>query len=452
MTQKFSQPQGSSPFKGDKQYQKKITPALLFSAFLVAVSFLVMLIPLAIFNVSQVAAILGKRVAFCLLFFVAFLFILLGKIMGDGLTVTGIFVLFVTPFFIAAITIREKKYHWFYAAAVLFIPIILTFSYLLQVNREQLYDGAYKLQKILVSINTPASKVSVEPENQDTTREVAENLIQQAFKTENPNIIKDINEGLEYSSWQRLLHFIFGAGASLLLLFLLISFANVVFVDFGFEQIERLRAIVNYVRKNPNSLSSQMTLALFALPMVRANRLQTPIEITNHLSQSVDGSAQTVNSSNKKLFGFLSIIWKPLKPKNVIVWQGYTFLFNGQSPWRLRDFSLPFPIVCLAIAVLGGVGFWYGNIDDILSSFQGRFTPIIAIASLLSFITITIVALQGMFTIYKRVSTFFVLMLMLIFVCFVSKISIFSPFIILAIFGSIGLLDYIYDWRGRKAV
>jgi hypothetical protein len=449
MAQKFNQPQGSSPSKGNKPPVKKITPALLFSALFVAVSFIVMLIPLAIFNVSQVAAILGKRVAFLLMLVVSLAFILFGKLFANiPLIFTGVFVLAAIPFFMSAIAMREKKRPWFHAAIVLFMPVLFIFGFLAfippKLDHVQFGQALAELQQnVASSLPTKGQgDPAAEKAAQDSTK-----VFSQYIQDLNSSVqLSAAREFIGYSSWQRLGFFVFGMGASFFLLVLLISFANVVFVDFGFEQIERLRAIVNYVRKNPAAFSAHLTSALFAMPMVRSNRLQTPILITQHSSQNLDN--QTSNSSK---LSFLSTIWKPLKPKNVIHWQGYSFQFEGKSPWSLREFSLPFPIACIAIAVVGTIGFWYGNLEAILSSLQDSvFAPFIAVTCVLSFISITIVALQGMFTVYKRVAPLLVLVLMVALLYLGSKSS-FGPYTILAVFGAVGLLDYVYDWRGRKA-
>ena len=449
MTQKFNQPQqGSSPSKGNRPPVKKITPALLFSALFVAVSFIVMLIPLAIFNVSQVAAILGKRVAFLLMVVVSLAFILLGKLFANlPIIFTGLFVLAAIPFFMSAIAMREKKRPWYYAAIILFIPVLFIFGLptlgVSKMDNEQFAKALTEFQQnVSATLPVQGSPEAEKLYGQDSNKDLTQ-IIQELGSSPQGSAAREF---IGYNSSQRLGYFVFGMGASFFLLVLLISFANVVFVDFGFEQIERLRAIVNYIRRNPSSFSSQLTAALFAMPMVRANRLQTPILITQHSSQNLEN--QKLESSK---FGFLSALWKPLKPKNVIHWQGYSFQFEGKSPWSLREFSLPFPIAFIAIAVVGFIGFWYGNLEAILSSLQDTvFAPFIAILCVLSFIAITIVALQGMFTIYKRVPTLLVLSLMVALVFFSSKLS-FGPYTILAVFGAVGLLDYVYDWRGRKA-
>lgn len=447
MAQNFNHPQGSNPSKGNKPPVKKITPALLFSAFFVAVSFLVMLIPLAIFNVSQVAAILGKKVAFLLMLGVSSVFIFFGiPFSNPSLIFTGVFVLAAIPFFMSAIAMREKKRPWYFAAIVLFIPVFFllgTITFAPKLDHVQLGQVIAKIQQNVSSRISTQGNSEAEKENSESLK----NVLQVFQEFQSAPQFAEVREFIGFSAWQRLGTYVFGMGSYLFLIVLLISFANVVFVDFGFEQIERLRAIVNYVRRNPAAFSSSLTSVLFAMPMVRANRLQTPILITQHTNQNLDH--QSAESSK---FSFLSAIWKPLKPKNIIHWQGYAFQFEGKSPWCLRDFSLPFPIACAAIAVVGFIGFWYGDLKNILSLLQQPvLAPFVAILCVLSFIAIAVVALQGMFTIYKRVPTLLVLALTVVLLYFGSAKSTLGPYTVLAVFGAVGLLDYVYDWRGRKA-
>lgn len=463
MTQKLNNPQGSSPLKGSNQPVKKFTPALLFSAFFVAISFTVMLIPLAIFNVSQVAAILGKRIAFYLMFAVSFGFMLFGNVFGNTpIAATGLFVLFSIPFFMSSIALREKKCHWGFVALIHFIPVLfilgITIFRVDKAHFDEFRNNIQLSQAVVAPLSqtppaekqdgTSLNKSSDKTEITDNSKQIKNEQYAMALNEQFEAIMQlpAIKEFLEYSPWQKLAYFVYGEGSLFFLIVLLICFANVVFVDFGFEQIERLRAIVNYVRRNPSAFSGQLTTSLLALPMVRANRLQTPILITQHSNNQ----GMQSRSDDSKL-NLLSFVWKPLKPKNSIYWQGYSFKFEGTSPWSLRDFSLPLPIAILAIAIVGGIGFWYGNLETILSSLQGGVVaPFIAIASVLSFIAVAIVALQGMFTVYKRLPALLGFLLMAVFLYLSTKLTQ-APYSVLALFGAVGLLDYVYDWRGKKA-
>ncbi|KAB8029906.1 hypothetical protein [Fluviispira multicolorata] len=446
MTQKFSNPQGSSSSENNNAPVKKITPALLFSAVFVAVSFIVMLIPLALFNVAQVAAMLGKRIALSLMLVVSLSFFLFGILFSSlSIISMGVIVLFAIPFFMSAIYLREKRKHWLYAASVLFLPVILFFGFLsFTPTKLTVIDGEVKTQ-IHQEIALKKEELQSQFAGRKPTVKEVQTLAQyDQFKEQIDQIVAvpAVRSFLDYNSWQRMAFLVFGAGSSFFLIGLLISFANVVFVDFGFEQIERLRAVVNYVRRHPTSFSAQLTSVLFAMPMVRANRLETPILINQHATQSL-------GNGNQKL-SILASLWKPLKPNNTIMWQGFSFKFEGMSAWNLRNFSLPLPLVLLAVAFVGTMAFWYGNLESIISSLQHTaFAPIFALMSVMSFVVITILALQGMFTIYKRVSTFLVLSFVFLFFILGSKAS-FGPYAILAAFGAVGLLDYVYDWRGRK--
>ncbi len=441
---------------------KKFTPALLFSGVFVAISFIIQLIPLAVFNVSQIAAILGKRSAFLLMLAVATALILLGSALSPLLVANGIMLLFAVPFFLSAILVREKKKHWIYATVIMFVPVFLFFYSIIFVADKNKYDEM--LNSGLATLNStaelntnlnnngqneallasPAKKPVKESlsVNSLTGVETTKQLFEK-FEQENPKGFKVFHEFLNYNPWQRILFFVYGAGSIVLFIALLISFANVVFVDFGFEQIERLRAIVNYVRKNTQAFASQLVNNLFSLPMVNTKKVETPILISQHRGQN--------REQLEKNLGMFSFFWKPLKTKNTIYWQGYAFAFQGRSPWNLREFVLPLPIVLGAISSLAAMGLWFNNFETMLKKLEHTpYVSILAIISLISFILLTIVALQGMFTLYKRLTTIVSLLLMVVVMSLLGQ-NLIGAFELLGFFGIVGLLDYMYDWRGIKA-
>ncbi|WP_186647026.1 hypothetical protein [Fluviispira vulneris] len=448
MAQKFSNPQGSSSSQNNNAPVKKITPALFFSGIFVAISFIVMLIPLALFNVAQVAAMLGKRIALFLMTAVAGSFFLFGYLFSNiNIIAMGFFVILAIPFFMAAICFREKRKHWLYAASVLFLPAVLFFGCICFTPVKLIEQNGEIKSELQMSIEQKKEELQAEiAGRKPTAGEIQLSAKYDQLSEQITQIISmpEVKKFIEYNSWQRIAYFVYGAMASTFLIGLLTSFANVVFVDFGYEQIERLRSVVNYIRRNPSSFSSQIVSVLFSMPMVRANRLETPIYINHHSSQSVQ--METDGQKNS----FLRTLWKPLKPKNTILWQGYAFQYEGKSAWDLRNFSLPLPLALFAVAFIGTIAFWYGNLDSIIASFgQGSYAPVLAVLSALSFVILTIVALQGMFTVYKRLSTLLILILVSVFFILSSKIF-FGPYAILAVFGAVGLFDYVYDWRGRK--
>ncbi|MGY3805132.1 hypothetical protein ACWNT8_13785 [Pigmentibacter ruber] len=427
---------------------KKFTPTLLFSGFFIAISFIINLFPLAVFNVAQISAILGKRMAIVLMIAVAFVLILLGSAFAPPIVLTGALVLFAIPFFISAVMIREKNKHWIYAAVIMFLPMILLFySTIFMVNKnefeKQLADNIAIVQQDKTVSNQEKLKPNISTsENLSNSRNIDVKSVYENIEKVKPGFMKIVNDFLNYNSWQRILFFVFGAGSLTFLIFLLISFANVVFVDFGFEQIERLRSIVNYIIKNSTTFTSQLLNSLLAMPMVNTGRTATPILIEKHKGQNLE-------ESEKRHSGILSYFWKPLKPKNVIYWQGYAFTFQGQSSWNLREFTLPFPLVIASIAGLASIGLSFTNFESMLKVLEhSPYAPLIAGISLFSFVLLTIVALQGMFTLYKRLTTVALFPIVLIFALIAYKHI--GTYEIIGFFGVIGLLDYVYDWRGIK--
>ncbi|WGL60424.1 hypothetical protein QEJ31_02240 [Pigmentibacter sp. JX0631] len=440
---------------------KKFTPTLLFSGFFIAVSFITQIIPLAVFNVAQISAILGKRKAVLLMIAVALVLILIGSAFAPTILATGILVLLAIPFFMSAVMIREKNKHWLFAAVIMFLPTLFLFYTAIFVADKKEFAqqmgeniGLVQQEKSASSqdksmqnfsasekINNPDTNIAEKTNKASNPKSPDVKAFYENFEKGNPGLIKYVTDFLNYSSWQRILFFVFGSGSIFLLLCLLISFANVVFVDFGFEQIERLRSIVNYILRNSSSFTSQLVNSLLAMPMVNTGRTSTPIMIEKHkLLNSED--------SDKKDSSILAYFWKPLKPKNSMFWQGYAFRFQGQSSWNLREFTLPFPLVIASIAGLASIGLSFTNFETMLKVLEhSSYAPLIAGISLFSFILLTIVALQGMFTLYKRLTTIALFPIVLIFALLLVNKFI-GTYEIIGFFGVIGLLDYVYDWRG----
>jgi hypothetical protein len=357
------------------------------------------------------------------------------------------------PFFMAAIAIREKKWHWSFSAFILCIPaaILIGTSLVSMPNRAVFEEKFAELQSTVAAVSPPYKAL-------DEAQQEAVQTGGAAFTSPGANIgfkefleqlstspeLEKVKEFLDLSVWQRAGFLVFGMGASSFLFLLLISFANIVFVDFGFEQIERLRAIIKYIRRRSSDFSESLKASLTAMPMVQAERLETPFTITQH------GKSVETPSADGMLASFLSSVWRPLKPKNVIYWQGYSFQFAGKPVWGLREFSIPLPIVLMSVGFIGYIGFRYGSFEA-LSPFlkEGPVAVLLAVASVLSFIVVNIVALQGMFTIYKRMRTLVIFALLML-ILFLGAKSSFGPYTVIALFGAVGLLDYVYDWRGRK--
>lgn len=457
--------QNSNIVNGSASATKKFTAAMLFTGIFVAISFIIQLIPLAVFNVAQVAAILGKRAALLLMIAVAVLFFMLSSLFGALFAANGIIVLFAIPFFILAIFVREKKKHWLYAAAIMLAPVVLFFYSIIftadkskfdsvmngevAVSQSETKDKPTLLDSQTLASSTASSNETKSISNNSISVNYLDNLdnprhLFEKLKQENPEGFKVLAEFLNYEPWQRILFFVFGSGSIFMLVALLIAFANVVFVDFGFEQIERLRAIVNYVRRNSHSFATQLVNSLFALPMVNTKKTATPFLISQHKGQN----SETLEGRN---FSPLSIFWKPPKLKNTIYWQGYIFPFQGKSPWNLREFLLPFPLVIGAVASLAAMGIWFENFDAMLTALQhSQYAMVLASLSLISLILLSIVALQGMFTLYKRLTTIVSLLLMIVVMSLMGN-NLIGSFEILGFFGAVGLLDYVYDWRGIKS-
>ena len=76
--------------------------------------------------------------------------------------------------------------------------------------------------------------------------------------------------------------------------------------------------------------------------------------------------------------------------------------------------------------------------------------PWAGLAAVASFIVLTVIAFQGAIAVYMRLPP--LLLLVCLFVLFiVGTTGVLTPLVLLAGLGGFGLLDYAYDFRGRRS-
>jgi hypothetical protein len=252
-----------------------------------------------------------------------------------------------------------------------------------------------------------------------------------------------VKEFLSYSSWQRMLWFVFGAGSFSLFASFLISFANLACVDFAFEQVDKLKAVIHYVIKNHSRFPLDIVKLFVNMPMARLNHQSTGIVVINHSNNVSDEMEKKT-----KLSSFL----KPLKKQKTLKVKEYTFFFQEDVGfWELKKFALPFPMILASIVFIASVVFWFGNFEHIILATKNNdyFAGILACIGVLSLAVLAILTLQGMYTLYTRLSSFLALFFFFCIFILGSNFS-FGPYVLIAVFGTISILDTVYDWRGRK--
>jgi hypothetical protein len=439
----------NKPFEQQKLNTKKWRPLILLSALFVAFSYVTFLIPFALYSIAQTSAMLGKRYGFFILVIVFAALTFISLLAGSSFLFTSaVLVLFSIPFFMIAIYLREKLYSKWVATVVLLVPFVFIFAsfiFLPKINNTQYSQMISQIEKNIVTKKQEAvtqfgALTTPSPETQILSK--YDELLSQVQSLENVNELKNY---LAYTPYQRMIWFVFGPSSIFLFFSLLISFANILFLDLAFEQVEKIKAIVRYVLKNVSNFSYEFVMALSQIPLQFKSLNQNNFFIVKH------GTRQSTNQNLDPGVKVIRInLLKPLKPKNCITLKGYTFVSEGKlTTWNFKNFDSSLFLAILSIVFMSGTMFWFGGYEQLITFMEkSSLAPILGIGCLFSFAILSILTLQGFFIFYSRVSNLIGLIFLLGLFILSSSISI-GFFAILAIFSSIALLDYVYDWRKR---
>lgn len=431
---------------------KKLSPILLLSGLFVAISYVVLLIPFAIYSIAQVSAMLGKRFGLLVMLAVCLALFILSVLSESSLLISAAVLLFASiPFFVIAITLREKLFPKSVAIIVLLTPLILgfcSFVFLPVLNSSQFDNVISQLEGNIISRKHEVQKqietnVSASPKTQ-----LVGKYDEALSQLQTLSSLKELREFMSYNAWQRMVWFVVGSGSIFFFFALLVSFANVIFLDLAFEQVEKVRAIIAYVLKNASSFSSEFVLAISQIPIRSSvTKKQESFFIVKHETNS---NAQLQNQMQNVKVIRLSL-FKNLNHSNRVLLRGYSFLYEGNLfSWNLKKFSLPLPVVAFSLAFMAVLLFWFGSSEELITSLATNHNAAyIAMGCVLAFAVLSILTLQGLFTFYMRVSNFAGFLFLLFLFILGSSFSI-GYYAILAIFGSIALLDYVYDWRRKK--
>lgn len=428
---------------------KKLSPILLLSGIFVAISFMSMLIPFALYSIAQVSAMVGKRYGLLVSFCVFVALCVVGIIFNSSFFLFGSFLLLLSiPFFMIAIVLRDRFTGKIAPSIVLLIPLLFIFGSTVTFTSNDFNRVEKNIEQALIL------------KKQETEKQVETNV---SAASKNSNIkaydsaisfvqsidkIPEIRDFLSYNIPQKLAWFVFGPGSLLLFFALLTSFANIVFLDLAFEQVEKIKAILVYVLKNASHFSYDFVLALSQMPLVLKEK-----ELTNSfcvIKHEVNPTlAQHGINPNVKVIK-LSLFKNP-NPHNKMYLKGYAFLFEGKpKSLNLKLASLPLPLVIVSIAFMAGAMFTFGGAEELIAALSAHhFAGLIALGCVLSYACLSILTLQGLLAFYSRVSNLIGLVFLLFLFLLGSAFSV-GFYAIIAIFGSIALLDYVYDWRKTK--
>jgi hypothetical protein len=247
--------------------------------------------------------------------------------------------------------------------------------------------------------------------------------------------------------WKRLSWFAYGGGSSWMLSALGVGLANLIFLDFAFEQIEKLRAVAAYVQEHANRFSRPLIEALAVLmqhprpkhSLHKRRRHIVPTRVVRETHVNLDDEAP-----------LLSFLIRPPRANTALLW-GHSFEFRFSThAWRLRNFSLPFVLVAAALGFLGYFALAMGGSPEIIEATQGQWAPVIAVGGVLAFTVLAIVAAQGVLVLLDRLTSGFLLFLGIVALVGLSLHPI-NAHMLMGIFGILGIIDYAYDLRGHLA-
>jgi hypothetical protein len=411
---------------------------VLFSGFLIAISFVAMIIPLALFHAAQVAATSRLKNALVLVGTSVAVVLMLGLAgRQPSLIVGGLVGLFWMPLF--AIVLYQRMHHKspFISAILLCLPVFIL------VWTSWSLPPAFDLASYMRSLAAPlVGTPSANPQALQEWESVVKSL-------ESPNgPLADITFFSKLGFWQRLSWLVYGDGSSWLLSTLGVGLANLLFLDFAFEQIEKVRAIARFVKENSSRFSvplvETLTLLLARKEPHRHHRI----------SKKPRGEIQVVRSSTIAMNDeppLLSFFFRSFPRSKVVHVMGHSFELDlSAQTWNLRHFALPIWVVALALVFLASIALFEGAPAQIIAASTGNAAPAIAIGGMASFAVLSIIAVQGVIVLLERLTPGF---LLVVAVCAFIALSMFpvGAHVILGIFGILGIVDYAYDLRGHLA-
>lgn len=446
------------------------------SAIMIALSFLAMIIPLAMYHVAQIAAASGLRKALMVLIGVVGLLSFFGVITGQQLLLfSGISALAWFPAFAVSLQarIRGGRASLFVSALVmLIVPALMLLTIL---SPAPVSDFELFLREGLQGM-MEAARLTGAPQAIQNAEQLDATL--QSMKA-SPEFLT--LRSLFENPWDaRLLWLVFGSGSPWLFGILLMALGNLVLLDLAFEQVEKLRTVTRYILDFPTRFSEHANATARAMedtfhaPLEQRFSVQAVRRLDDGTGASQSTPVQTQGSN--QVSTPLRYLIKPARDSGSLVFMGYRFSFkrfgvgtesgflpastHPQTPhrpsWRLKDWRLPLPYTLGCAATLIGVGFSQtriGELGRIVALDQAVQTPpivlpepVLAIVGAAAFFGSTLLALEGMLVALSRLTPL-ALLILLLFALFAGTMVAANPLLVIAVLGAVGLLDHLYDFR-----
>ena len=440
----FSSPTRRENLPPHQRSEREISLGLALSGMLIAISFIAMLVPLAVYQVAQVAAAVRFRTAVLLLFTVVLSLGLLGFTFGADLLLLGCLMgIFWAPLITLALYIRSRFLPSGIAMLAFLVPVLvfLACAFLIpNVPDLAAFLDSRKDQFLQVLQNSANITDPV-------LREKLMTNWQQSFAQ-----IRELPEfdGMArvaaFSPWQRLSWVVYGGGAPFYFGLLLVAFGNLALLDFAFEQVEKFKAVVAYILRSQSGFPRTVVESLeklSALKTALGTGQELPVAVSNHV-RSREPKADGVVTFKSRLFNE--------RPRGEVtrMW-GFEFALERlKTGWNFKNSALPLWLGLASVLAMGGWVALFSDAEGILVAAGLSYGPLIGLTSVVAFALMALLAIQGVLVLYSRLSGFFLLLFLLVFLMLGSYVSL-NPHLIVAVFGSIGLLDDVYDLRGRRA-
>ncbi len=420
--------------------RQRYSSGLLVSGLLVGISFLVMLIPLALYHLAQVAATLRVKAAMKLLAAVIGLFLLGAIFLREPLLIVGSMIaLFWTPFFAIGLFQREGRRPFGMSAFLFAIPVFLAGAFVFIIPLVPDFAVFFDSQRDLA-----LARVLEQGVPQGTTPAEYEKFFHENFDRFKSTVeFQQISKFVALSGWQRLVWLVFDQGVAYFVGLILICLANLIFLDLAFEQVERLRAVGRYVLNHQGSFPGEMVQVVGSSAVM--------VQHDNSLDENIKvlGTEKSRGRENEEGSELASIFFKPKPFSNRIEVFGLRFQIERVwKGWGLKVLQIPLPFVAFAIVFLLSVVGFFKDLPKLVEVAQGPYGWILGLGGALTLTTLCIVSVQGVLVLHARLASWLFFASMLLLISFGAFVPV-KPYLFLGIFGTLGLLDYVYDFRGK---
>lgn len=385
-------------------------------------------------------------------------------------------------------------------ALLLIPPPVADFAALLQDTQDKLLEAASQTPS--TAPPPPSGATALDAER------LAEQLKQWAAAPE----MASLKQLFESSRPDRALWLIFGqGGSSWTFALMLMAAGNLVLLDLAFEQVEKLRAALRFITMNPGRFSpatatSAPLLARALAPgrfeafeVVRVSAADTQEAMSSgpsapssrpwHRLLRPAGAVDELNLMGSR-FKLRAI--KPINrggsspdahpeepgsaPLEESANQPAAPTVIGANPppaalWRLRNRRMPLPLALASVAALLAAGFVQTSVSPEHGALWGTPTdpgtpsgasglaiggPLsaatsawLAVLAALGLAGSTWLAIEGVLVVLARVKPLLVLAL-LILAIFAGPAVAANPLLVVAVLGTVGLLDHLYDFRKTR--